>query len=176
MNNPMMGSGRRGGLLSRAGNSKEIKSCQLSNNLPGIEVNDMEGEEPDNFAAQFQKNLEATERQTQKQKRTLTIQPKKSEKIRSGKNPTPSETDQMEPIVEVEEEKGEVIGVEEEKGEQVELEFEDGEQLFTVVYFGPNAVTSGSVNSILKFVGTKKEGGFVVIDDNKVYLLPIHHL
>ena len=48
------------------------------------------------------------------------------------------------------------------------MSFEEGEQFFTVVYFGPNA-SSGSVDSSLKFVGTKKEGGFVVIDADKVY-------
>ena len=36
------------------------------------------------------------------------------------------------------------------------------------MYFGPNT-SSGSSDASLKFVGTKKEGGFVVIDDNKVY-------
>ena len=62
----------------------------------------------------------------------------------------------------------EIIEVEEEKGEIVEMEFDEGEQFYTVVYSGSDEKAGGGINSSLKFVGTKKEGGFVVFDDNRV--------
>ena len=37
------------------------------------------------------------------------------------------------------------------------------------MYIGANENTSEQINAQLKFVGTKKEGGFIVIDDDKVY-------
>ena len=43
----------------------------------------------------------------------------------------------MEPIVEVEEEKGEIV----------EMEFDEEEQFYTVVYFGPEESTSGSTKA-----------------------------
>ena len=49
------------------------------------------------------------------------------------------------------------------------MDFDEGEQFYTVVYSGKNLKDAASVNSSLKFIGTKKEGGFVVFDEDKVY-------
>ena len=66
LNNPMMNSGRRGGQLVRKGNVPLSENQDAIEEIESIDL--------------FQKNLERTERRTQK--RTLTYQPKKSERIR----------------------------------------------------------------------------------------------
>ena len=139
MNNPMSGSGRRGMIHTKPLNQSHVVCVDKLENEDNIDPFDM-----------FQKNLESTEKGSQK--RTLTYQPKKSEKLNKDKQ-------KMIPIIEVEEENCEIV----------EMEIDEGEVIYNVLFLGPNETTDSSIRSQLKFVGTKKEGGFVVIDDNKVY-------